>query len=125
MSCSDADVKEITGVQTCADFGPFISASECILSGISSCLSMKGVTDECQDQACAWLSAHLYSITSQGGASRSKKRETFENYTVEYAMSQVQGQGALSTSYGQTANLLTQGCLQESYKAPSMVCFFG
>lgn len=125
MSCSDADVKEITGVQTCADFGPFISASECILGGISGCLSMKGVTDECQDQACAWLSAHLYSITSQGGASRSKKRETFENYTVEYAMSQVQGQGALSTSYGQTANLLTQGCLQESYKAPSMVCFFG
>ena len=127
MACTPDDVRAITGSDASDEaIQPFIDAAQCIIDGLAGCMTSKGVLQSDQDKACAFLAAHIMSSSKVGqDGIGTKRRETFENYTVEWAMSSLSGQGPLSTSYGQTANLLTRGCLQESYKAPSAVCFFG
>lgn len=120
------DVRALTG-STLSDteIQPFLDAAACVMAGISPCTTGKLISDDCLTQAHAWLAAHLLSVSGVGGNTRVKKREKFENYDVEWAMSQSTGQGVKATNYGQTANLLTGGCLAEADKSPAVICFFG
>ena len=60
-----------------------------------------------------------------GGNSGIKKRETFENWTVEYVVGNYQSSGVLSTPYGNTANAISGGCLQEVDKTNYEVFYSG
>jgi hypothetical protein len=64
-------------------------------------------------------------MSACGNDTATKKKESFENYAVERIVGGFSGKGVLSTTYGQTANTLTGGCLQEQDKAPLEICFFG
>lgn len=105
---------------------PFITAADCIIAGIATCAESKGVTTDCLEQACNFLGAHLiYIANPSGSGSGAKKMERFENWSITWATSQSTGQGVLSSPYGQMANTITQGCLQEADKAPACIAFFG
>lgn len=125
-SATAEQVKAITG-STLGDtsIDPFLTVAACVMANISPCLVSKGVTADCITEAEAWLAAHLLSVSGVGGDTRVKKREKFENYDTEWATSQLQGQGVKSTHYGQTANMLTMGCLAEADKSPALICSFG
>ena len=126
IATTPADVKAING-STLDDvvIQPFIDAADCILQTVSGCTSDKGITSACLDIARAWLAAHLMGMSSIGNDTLAKKKESFENYTVERVVGGFSGKGILSTPYGQTANSLTGGCLQEADKGQAKVCFFG
>ena len=121
-----ADVKAINGSSLAdAAIDPFISAAECIINQVEDCMVGNGISDACQTSAAAWLAAHLMASAGIEDSSRVKKRETFEAYTVEWAQSQVTGQGVLSSTYGQTANAMSGGCLQETDKRTAQIFGFG
>jgi len=126
MPASGDQVRSIT----CTDLddtalAPFLEAANCIVERASACIAGKGVSQDCIDLASSYLASHLFTLSCKGKESRTIKRETFENYTVEYAVSQVSGQGILSTTYGQAANGMLGGCLSEVDKQQSVICFFG
>lgn len=120
------EVRAITG-STLEDtqIEPFITIAGCVVAGLSACLAAKGVDADCSSKAEVWLAAHFMSVSGVAGDIRVKKREKFENYDVEWATAQLNGQGVKSTHYGQTANMLTMGCLAESDKSPALICSFG
>ncbi len=122
------DVRKITGSK--ADDSTiqiFVDTAQCILDSISACTSDKNISDECLEKALAYLAAHLLVSSGAGNSDtgKVKKKESFENYSVEYAMGSIEGQGIMSTTYGQSANAITQGCLQEVGKRNPSICFFG
>lgn len=120
------DVKAINGSTfDDAAIAPFISAAECIINQVEACMIGKGISDACQTSSAAWLSAHLMASAGVDDSSRVKKRETFENYTVEWAQSTVTGQGLLSSTFGATANAMAGGCLQETDKRQVQIFGFG
>lgn len=120
------DVKAING-SSLADpaIAPFISAAECIANQVEACMIGKGISDACQTSATAWLSAHLMASSGIEDSSRVKSKEKFEGYSVEWAQSQVSGQGILSSTFGMTANAMTGGCLQETDKRQVQIFGFG
>lgn len=126
MAATAAEVRAITG-STLDDpaLAPFLAAALCILDRVAACTARKGITPSCLDMAQAWLAAHLLTLTGVGQSVGVKKMERFENYTVEYVVGSYSGSGIKATSYGNTANELAGGCLQEVDKAPAQVCFFG
>lgn len=104
---------------------PFVDAAMCIVNQIELCMNGKGIPADCQTTVAAWLAAHLMATAGIDSKSRVKKRETFENYTVEWAQSTVEGGGVMSTTFGQTANTISGNCLTEYDKRTTYVGFFG
>lgn len=121
-----AEVKAITG-STLDDsvIEIFIDAASCIIDQIEACTIGKGISSDCLIKAETFLSAHLLSTSGVGQESGVKKRETFENWTVEYAIASFDSGGVLGTFYGQSANSLTGGCLQEVDKRTPLIFFTG
>lgn len=116
---TEAEVKAITG-STLADAAitPFLTAAACIVEQVEGdCAS--GISDACVTQGEAFLAAHLLTSSSVGQASIQVAKESLRGkYTVEYLSSKAQGKGVLSTSFGETANMLLGGCLAELDKQP-------
>lgn len=104
---------------------PFIDTAVCILTQVELCMSGKAISDSCITQAAAFLAAHLLALTPLGQSTNLKKSEKFENYSVELAVGSYDSTGVLSTTYGNTANALSGGCLQEVDKRNSGISFFG
>lgn len=104
---------------------PFIDAAVCIAEQIELCMNGKGLSESCQTTVTAYIAAHLMAMSGIDNSSRVKKRETFENYTVEWAQAQVTGSGVMSTTFGQAANTISGGCLQDIDKRTAYVGFFG
>ena len=104
---------------------PFITAAVCVLEQVEACMFGKGISDECQTQAAAWLAAHLIGVSGIGSSTIAKKSETFENYSVSWATSTITGNGTMSTPYGQAANSMSGGCLQEVDKRTFDITFGG
>jgi len=121
-----ANVRAITGSSLTDDqIQPFIDAASCIIDQVEACTIGKGISSDCLKQAETFLAAHLLSLSPLGQTTGTKKRVTFENYTVEYAIGSYTSEGVISTSYGQAANALTGGCLQEVDKRAPYIGFFG
>lgn len=104
---------------------PFIDASVCILEQVEACMIGKGLSDACQTQASAYLAAHLMSLSPIGVGTNVKKSEKFENYSVENAVGSYDSSGVLSTPYGNTANAMSGGCLQEVDKRNAFTFYTG
>ena len=121
-----ADVKAINGSKLDdSAIQPFIDASMCIATQVEACTIGKGVSDSCQTSAVAWLAAHLMAKSGIDNSSRVKSEEKFEGYSVKWAQSQISGQGILSTGFGETANAISGGCIQETDKRNFQVFGFG
>lgn len=65
-----------------------------------------------------WLAAHFV-----GTIDPTKNEEKFENYSVKYQVGSDSVIGIKSDKYGQTANMLSGGCLAEIGKQPAIVDF--
>lgn len=121
-----AAVKAITG-STLDDsvIEIFIDSASCIIDQIEACTIGKGISSDCLINAETFLAAHLLTRSSIGQSSGALKRETFENYTQEWAQNTGTGTGVLSSGYGEDANALTGGCLQEVDKRTPTLFFTG
>lgn len=125
-TCTPEQVSAINGsTATDEEIQPFIDAAACILERVETCTTGKEISESCLEQACAFLAAHLMAGTAQHGDTAAVKRETFENYTVERVVGGFSGNGIMGTTYGQAANGITGGCLQEADKAPAGIMFGG
>ena len=126
MPASGDTVRSITGsTLTDLELQPFLDGADCIMERVSTCTTNKGVSSSCLDLAASYLASHLLSLSTVGKDIRTKKSETFENWSIDYAVSQVMSGGSMSTHYGQTANSILGGCLQEVDKQQASICFFG
>ena len=119
-------IRDITGT-TLADaaLSPFITASDCIIQQVQSCALSKGITQACIDVASNWVASHLLSVSGIDDQSRVMKMEKFEGYSVSWAMSEVKGQNLMSTTFGQAANAMLGGCLDNVGRRTAAVGFAG
>lgn len=104
---------------------PFIDAAECLVGNISVCIANQEITPTCVDSATAFLACHLLAGSKLGEKTLVNKMEKFEGWSVTRAIGVMASTGILSTNYGQTANALLGGCLQETDKRNALVCHFG
>lgn len=120
------DVKAITG-SALADgaITPFLTAAACIVGSIEDdCPAL--VTDACKTQAEAFLASHLLVSSNVGSDSKQVMKESLRGkYSVEFLSAKAQGSGVLSSTYGETANMLMAGCLAELDKAPAFLQSIG
>lgn len=124
MATTAQEVKDITG-STLADavIQPFIDAAECLIDAAAECTT---ATDACQDMAHTYLSAHLLVTSNVGKASAQVKREKLEDvYEATYSSNGGSGTDVLSTTFGETANMLMGGCLKELGKTPVDIISIG
>jgi hypothetical protein len=110
MAITPDEVRAITGsTLTDDEIQPFITAAGCLLGRVTDCMGFS--EGDCYDQTEAYLSAHLLVSSNIGKDSAPLKREMLLNeYEVEYIVSKG-GTGILSTPFGETANMLSGGCL--------------
>ena len=114
-----ADVKAITGSTLLdAAIAPFITAASCVMEQVvDDCAA--NISDDCKTQAEAFLASHLLISSEVGSDSRTISKESLRGkYSVEYLRPGATGSGVLSTTYGQTANMMLGGCLAELDKQP-------
>lgn len=118
MAITPAAVRGITGSALAdGDIQPFIDAAGCIISQVVGCMTSTALA--CKDQAEAYLAAHLLTTSPVGDASKQVRREELDGkYSVEYLTPFNMGDGVMSSQYGQTANMLTGGCLAQLDKTP-------
>jgi len=125
MTATPEMVRKING-STAADevIQPFIDTAVCMVDLIIANGCYKNTA--CRDQVEAYIAAHLMakSGAGQAGTPVVKVEEKFENYSVKTDNSASSGSGILATGYGQTANLLTNGCLWRLEVGNADVCFF-
>ena len=119
-------VKEITG-STLDDsaISPFISSAACVMARVMTCMANQGIDDSCLTYVQMYLAAHLLTSSNIGKQSRTAKSVKFENYSITWATATATGTGIMSSSYGETANEMSGGCLANAGKTPASICFFG
>lgn len=117
MAVEPRDVRSVTGsTLDDASIQPFINAAGCMLTKVTECMGFS--EGDCYDQTQAYLAAHLLVSSNVGKDSAPLKREMLLNeYEVEYIVSKG-GTGLLSTPFGETANMLSGGCLANLDKQP-------
>ena len=122
---SAADVVAISGSTT------GITTIE-IFVGVANSLINKAIADGCAindadtlKQAEAFLAAHILISSGAGeeGGGKVKTEEKFEQWSVKYAVSKIEGDGIKSTTYGVTANMLMGGCLSDLNSEKASVGF--
>lgn len=93
-----------------------IDAANILVNKIAAgCAS--GLTEEELTSVELYLSAHFVTVSDPGS---SVSEEKFENSSRKYNVAQ-QGKGVLGTPFGQTANMLSGGCLQELDKRKPLI----
>lgn len=104
---TDSEVHDIKVTKpTDLDTTPFITAANSVVNSINS----KCGTDFNEDtltQIELFLAAHFV-----GNINPSVVEEKFENYSQKFAVGSQVLKGVMKDSYGQTANMLSCGCLQ-------------
>ena len=103
----------------------FIDAAVCVVTQVELCMSGKSISDSCITSAITFLAAHMMSQSAVGTDSAIVKSERIENITVQYVTGNYSSSGVLSTPYGNNANALTGGCLQEVDKREAGFWFAG
>jgi len=113
---TQAEVKAIR--PTDQDVQPMIDAANIVVDqfAVSSCGS--SAPDETLAAVELWLAAYFV-----GTIDPVKNKEKFENWSVEYQLGSNDLSGIMSDRYGQTANILSGGCLAELDKSPAIVEF--
>lgn len=107
---TQAEVLAIAPAVTLANITPFIDAANLVVSDINTRCS-KSFDAARLKEIERFLSAHMVSM-AVGTGSKDKKSESISrgDYSVGYATTTL-GSGITGTTYGQTANMLSEGCL--------------
>lgn len=114
----DAMIAAIMPNTSITDFTPYITPANLLTNKVAAgCGS--GLSEEVLTEIETYLAAHFASISDPSSA---LVKEKFENAENTYQVGTL-GAGVLGTMYGQTANLLSCGCLSQLDKMPSQVCF--
>lgn len=115
---TDAEVRVLIPDTSILDLSPFINVANSMVNQIATgCAS--GLSEEQLTDVELYLSAHFVSISDPSVA---LVKEKFENAENTYQTGTF-GQGVLSTNFGQTADMLSGGCLSQAQKPDSQVCF--
>lgn len=119
MAATGDGVRAITGsgLDDTA-LAPFLVTADCVIAKALECGCGTTLDQACLDQAADYLAAHFLVTSKVGESSATLASERFENYQKTFKTGDNSGTGILSTSYGQTANLLMGGCL-ETLDSPS------
>lgn len=118
MAATPENVKDITG-STVEDVAiqPFLNAASCVMNRISSCT--ESMSSKCKDQLEAYIASHLLVTSAVGQDDMLVTKESLNGkYSVEYLSPSATGQGIMGTTYGQTANAMSGGCLAQLDKKP-------
>lgn len=111
----DAEVQVIKPVSI--DTTPFIDAANLIVSDINTTCD-KSFDEARLKQIELYLSAHF-----AGTFAPTLVSEKFENAANVFQVGSTSLSGVMSDKYGQMANMLAEGCLQELDKSPAVVNF--
>lgn len=112
---SNLEVQSIKDTETNTD--PFVAAASLIVDDINSKCN-KSFDEVRLKQIELFLSAHFVGVIDPALIS-----ERFENSTNVYQVGSASLSGIMSDKYGQTANMLAEGCLTDFDKAPATVEF--
>ena len=115
---TDAEVRTLIPDTSITDLDPFIAVAHSMVNKIAENCASDLTEDELKNVE-LYLSAHFASISDPSVA---LVKEKFENAENTYQTGTF-GQGVLSTNFGQTADMLSGGCLSQSQKPQSQVCF--
>lgn len=98
------------------DVDDYIETASCIVNDmVNNC--GKTFTEDTLTKIELWLTAHYFCVRNPLIV-----KEKFENAENTYQRTN-SGTGILSTSYGQTANDLSQGCLNDINKLETQIYF--
>jgi len=99
---------------TDAQINAAIDAAKCLVDQIAvGCSS--NLTDDCLTQVHIYLSAH-FAANTENTLSLSSEKDGCADSSVTYGF--VFKEGVLGTMFGQSANMLSGGCLHEMDKQP-------
>ncbi len=116
---NDAEVRTIRPSDTIDDYSPFIETASVVVDGLSTgCGS--SFSDTKLTQIELYLAAHYGAVSDPDVV-----RERFENDEKTYQSGNRQMYGILRDSWGQTANMLSNGCLAELEKRTASVISSG
>jgi len=112
MGTTPQDVRDITGSKLSDDdMCVFISAAEGLLLLIPDQTELLPTAS--LNMARAFLSAHILTMTKKGGDLKAISSEGLGGkYDVDYTVANL-GEGIMGTTYGQTANIMLSGRLDE------------
>lgn len=124
MAASGGGIRAITG-SALDDTAllPFIVSADCIIADVVANGCAAGKSQDCLDQAANYLGSHFLATSKVGEKTATIESERFENYQVKLKTGSNTGEGILSTSYGQSANMLLGGCLTSLDNPPAEVEF--
>ena len=108
---TDAEVREIRPSTKIADYAPYIDAATVIVDELALSSCGKSLSAARLIQVEKWLAAHY-----GGSLDPQVAREEFEKAEKTYQIGNRQLFGLMSDTYGQTANMLSGGCLIEMDK---------
>ena len=111
---TDCEVKAIKDVDF--DTFPFITAANAVVNTINTVCDVS-LTEAVLTQVELFLSAHFVGSMAPEAVS-----ESFEGWSKTYMVGGSSLTGVLSDNYGQTANMLSGGCLQQLDKITSFGC---
>lgn len=126
MAITIADVREILPASTSLtddQIQAAIDAAECIINQFSLTFCGMSYSEGCLDQIWKYLAAHIAACTENTLSLASESNDTCCRSSVTYGFKF--GEGIKGTTYGQTANLLSGGCLQEWDKSPANIFVIG
>lgn len=121
---TEAEVLEIAPAIAITPITPFIDAANTIANDINTRCG-KSFNEDRLTQIELYLSAHfVYMAEGTSGGTKRSESIARGDYQVTYAVATL-GEGIKGTTYGQTANLLSEGCLIEWDKRQSQIVMAG
>lgn len=126
MAITVADVREILPASTSltdAQIQAAIDASQCLLDQFSASFCGANFSASCLDQIHKYLAAHFCAVTENTLSIASESSDDCCKASVKYGFKF--GDGIKGTPYGQVANTLSGGCLQEYDKQPVNIFSIG
>ena len=106
----------------------FIDMATCIIERALPCITQKEISEACIKLAETAIAAHLLSVSGvlHAHGHGTKKKETFENWTVEWSVVNTSSQAGLFNShFGSAANSMLGGCLTNVDKATASIFLGG
>jgi len=120
VRATDAEVRAIrpsTVIASPNGYDPYITAASAVVDEVAAdCGST--YSDDLLKQIEIFLAAHM-----AGATDPQLRQEKFENASKTYERGSSGGSGIMSTQYGQTANMLSRGCLEQLDMKPTSVDF--
>lgn len=116
---TDAKVRAIRPSDSITDYTPFIQTANTIVNDINAKCG-KSFDEARLTQIELWLSAHYANVQDP-----EVSRERFEQAEKTYQIGNRQLYGVLTDQYGQTANMLAEGCLVDFEKRKRNIVSLG